>query len=278
MIAAVDWTWGVRSTGCPPWRLRAGFMLLLLVAGLLARTDRPGVRVLAGALKATGIAVLALCLLEPLFSGTCARPGANLFVVLADNSQSMTLKDRGESQTAASNCNRCWPTKPRGPRGWRRTSTSAATRSILSFERRLTIAVCRSTELSPRWAPRSIGWPGAIRVGRWRESCCLPTATRPTPSASSASWRKGKEPKWRCRRSTPCSSAGKKRRTTSAYRASRRRRRASKTCRSLSPRRSSPAVTRRQRWLSCSTRRESRSTNSACKCLNRTSRWRFASS
>ena len=54
---------------------------------------------LAAGLKALGVAVLALCLLEPLFSGTRARPGANLFALLVDNSQSMSLKDRGADQT-----------------------------------------------------------------------------------------------------------------------------------------------------------------------------------
>jgi uncharacterized membrane protein len=75
----------------------------VLTAALLAwgywRTGanlRPGLRVLSASLKAVGLLVLALCLLEPLFSGTRARPGANLFVVLADNSQSMALKDRDQ--------------------------------------------------------------------------------------------------------------------------------------------------------------------------------------
>ena len=46
-------------------------------------------RVLASAVKLVGILILALCLLEPLLSSNRARPGANLFVVLADNSQSI---------------------------------------------------------------------------------------------------------------------------------------------------------------------------------------------
>ena len=44
-----------------------------------------GLRMLAAGLKAVGVAVLALCLLEPLFSGTRARPGANLFALLGGN-------------------------------------------------------------------------------------------------------------------------------------------------------------------------------------------------
>jgi uncharacterized membrane protein len=47
------------------------------------------------ALKALGLAALALCLLEPLWLGQRARPGANLFAVVADNSQGLQVRDRG---------------------------------------------------------------------------------------------------------------------------------------------------------------------------------------
>src|SRR5207249_9985212 len=42
-------------------------------------------------LKALGLLTLAACLLEPLWSGERARPGANLFLVLADNSAGMQI-------------------------------------------------------------------------------------------------------------------------------------------------------------------------------------------
>ncbi len=47
-------------------------------------------------LKIAGLAALALCLLEPLWFGQRARPGANLFAVVADNSQGMQIKDQGD--------------------------------------------------------------------------------------------------------------------------------------------------------------------------------------
>ena len=50
-------------------------------------------------LKLAALAALALCLLEPLWFGERARPGANLIAVLADNSQSLQIKDRGAPQT-----------------------------------------------------------------------------------------------------------------------------------------------------------------------------------
>lgn len=50
-------------------------------------------------LKAIGIAALALCLLEPLWLGQRARPGANLFAVLADNSQGLQIHDRNDPKS-----------------------------------------------------------------------------------------------------------------------------------------------------------------------------------
>ena len=45
--------------------------------------------------KIVALLLLGLCLLEPLWSGQRARPGANLFLILADDSQSLTMKDPG---------------------------------------------------------------------------------------------------------------------------------------------------------------------------------------
>ena len=38
-------------------------------------------------------------LLEPLWSGLHARPGANIFAIVADNSQGLQIKDRGETRS-----------------------------------------------------------------------------------------------------------------------------------------------------------------------------------
>ena len=51
------------------------------------------------ALKVGGITALALCLLEPLWTTERAKAGANLFAVVADNSQGLQIKDRGETVT-----------------------------------------------------------------------------------------------------------------------------------------------------------------------------------
>jgi uncharacterized membrane protein len=50
-------------------------------------------------LKGLGAAALGVCLLNPLWSGTRARPGANYVAVIADNSLGMNIKDAGETRS-----------------------------------------------------------------------------------------------------------------------------------------------------------------------------------
>jgi len=90
VISGREWLWPVT--------------LLLFVAALsLAWVYRHAaggrmIRVVCLSLKLLGLLLLAACLLDPLWSGERARPGANLFVVLADNSEGMQIKDRGEAR------------------------------------------------------------------------------------------------------------------------------------------------------------------------------------
>ena len=56
-------------------------------------------RFIAASLKGLGLLVLAVCLVEPLWSGMRARPGANLFFIMADNSRSMQIRDVAGSTT-----------------------------------------------------------------------------------------------------------------------------------------------------------------------------------
>jgi uncharacterized membrane protein len=83
------------------WPLLAAFgVLVAFVAWAYGRTaGSTAVRSVCTALKILGIAALVLCLLEPLWSKQRARPGANYFVVLADNSQGLKIHDRGQSQS-----------------------------------------------------------------------------------------------------------------------------------------------------------------------------------
>ena len=46
-------------------------------------------------LKLLGVLVLLICMIEPLWSGRRAKSGANLFLVVADNSSGMNIRDQG---------------------------------------------------------------------------------------------------------------------------------------------------------------------------------------
>ncbi|MHC4518132.1 MAG: glutamine amidotransferase, partial [Planctomycetota bacterium] len=72
--------------------------LALLVWSYRRAPRLTAVHRVAFCLKVLGILVLALCLIEPLWSGRQAKSGANLFVVVADNSSGMTVCDQGAAQ------------------------------------------------------------------------------------------------------------------------------------------------------------------------------------
>lgn len=89
--------------GSPEWLLPAAILTLVALVVLAwaywRAPSSPRVRGTAALLKALGIVALVVCLIEPLFNGTRPRPGANLFVVLADNSQSLKIRDRGARES-----------------------------------------------------------------------------------------------------------------------------------------------------------------------------------
>lgn len=80
----------------------AGFLLvailLLVWTYLRAHADRR-LRTVCAFLKLLGLAALLACLLDPLWSSQRAKPGANFLAIVADNSQGMGIKDRGETRT-----------------------------------------------------------------------------------------------------------------------------------------------------------------------------------
>ncbi|MHC4406181.1 MAG: glutamine amidotransferase [Planctomycetota bacterium] len=83
--------------GSPDWVWPALAIALAALAVLIWGYHRaPGswaVRGPAAVLKAVGIAILILCLLEPLRTSTRPRPGANVFALLVDDSQSLQIRD-----------------------------------------------------------------------------------------------------------------------------------------------------------------------------------------
>ena len=92
-IPKTEWLW-----------LYAGLFVvvftLMVWAYRRAQTINPGNKT-AFLLKLSGVLILVLCLLEPIWSSRRAKPGANLFVIMADNSSSMLITDRGMNLTRA---------------------------------------------------------------------------------------------------------------------------------------------------------------------------------
>jgi hypothetical protein len=90
-LAGRDWLWPAVACG--------GVGLLLIASSYLRTPASRSLRLGCAALKVVGLAALLACLLEPMWTGERAKPGANLIAIVADNSLSMKLKGRGESQT-----------------------------------------------------------------------------------------------------------------------------------------------------------------------------------
>lgn len=83
--------------GSPGWHWAMWGILLLacwaVVRSLQSWRGTEGY--LPAALKSLAMFLLAVCLTEPLWSSLRTRAGANLFLVLADNSASLTIRDSG---------------------------------------------------------------------------------------------------------------------------------------------------------------------------------------
>ncbi len=90
-FSATAWTWPLLTV--------AACAAILVAFSYLRSPVASGVRIVCAALKLAGIAALLLCLLEPLWSRPRARSGANDFLVLADNSQGLRIRDRGEKES-----------------------------------------------------------------------------------------------------------------------------------------------------------------------------------
>ena len=89
LISGRDWLW--------PALLLLGAALAALAWGYRGAPADRAVRTGCVLLKVLGVIALFACLLEPLWSGQRARPGANYLAILADNSQGMRIKDPGQA-------------------------------------------------------------------------------------------------------------------------------------------------------------------------------------
>jgi uncharacterized membrane protein len=86
-----EWVWAAGA---------ATVVVLALLAWAYRRVPgRDNWRRIAFALKTLGVLLLVLCLVEPLYSSRRARSGANLFLVAADNSAGLNIRDRDSDRT-----------------------------------------------------------------------------------------------------------------------------------------------------------------------------------
>jgi len=76
-----------------------GVFLILVAWSYRTTAASRRLKIACALLKIAGGALLFACLLEPMWSGQRAKPGANLFAVVADNSQSMGVRDGGAAET-----------------------------------------------------------------------------------------------------------------------------------------------------------------------------------
>ena len=91
--------------GAPAWVWLALAVSLAAVTAVVWSYRRAPaslvVRCLAALFKTLAVLALAACLIEPLWSGMRPRPGANLFALLVDDSQSLQIRDPGSGRTRA---------------------------------------------------------------------------------------------------------------------------------------------------------------------------------
>jgi len=93
--------------GAPEWIFPAGILAVVLTAAIgwsyaRSRATTP-IRVLAATLKLIAVALMLLCLLQPMWRGERPRPQANQFPILVDTSQSMQLQDVDEELSRGQN-------------------------------------------------------------------------------------------------------------------------------------------------------------------------------
>ena len=99
LLAELTW-----STG---WWM-ACLVIFAILAGVLwwgygGKTVSGQVRFVAIGLKLGGFALLVLCLLEPLWRDRSAKPGANQFAVIVDNSGSLQIRESADGPTRGEN-------------------------------------------------------------------------------------------------------------------------------------------------------------------------------
>ena len=93
-------SWGAQEWLLPIGLLLAVGMAVLIWAYARSRTS-VGTKASLLAMKIAALGLLGICLLEPMQRTQRPEKGANLMVVMADDSQSLQIKDQGQSETRA---------------------------------------------------------------------------------------------------------------------------------------------------------------------------------
>src|SRR5262245_49266388 len=90
-FAAKEWLWPVAAL------FVVG--LVLIVRSYSHTSLSPGLRTFSALLKALGLALILSILLEPTWTTSRPREGANLFALVADNSMGLQIRDSAERKT-----------------------------------------------------------------------------------------------------------------------------------------------------------------------------------
>ncbi|MGB7347566.1 MAG: hypothetical protein WBD20_25310 [Pirellulaceae bacterium] len=89
--------------GAPSWVIPTIVIAIVMAALVIWNYSQRGivtpVRLFATLLKLAAIGLIAICLLQPMRSGTRPRPQANVMSILVDNSQSMQVKSADNDQS-----------------------------------------------------------------------------------------------------------------------------------------------------------------------------------
>jgi hypothetical protein len=94
------------------------FALVFIAWSYLRAPGRSALRALCAVLKLLGVAALLACLLEPMWIREKAKPGANVFAIVADNSRSLTLNEPGAKMSRGAEIRE---TLSGGLSAWRKT-------------------------------------------------------------------------------------------------------------------------------------------------------------
>ena len=92
--------WGAQDWLLPVGLLLAVGLVVLIWAYARCRTSG-GIKTSLLVMKIAALGLLGICLLEPMQRTQRPEKGANLMVVMADDSQSLQIKDQGQSETRA---------------------------------------------------------------------------------------------------------------------------------------------------------------------------------